>query len=97
MDVCVAIELSVTPGDHHVQQMKSAALYLTDDKSSVQVKCPPDSSKQAVAQFTIPKARQMDVVDRIGKAFWCVEDYQNCRIWFPQPPRRKRRTSGSSQ
>jgi len=42
------------------------------------------------APFSIPKARQIDVVDRIGKRFWYVEDYQDSSIYSPQPARRRR-------
>src|SRR5438445_268616 len=97
MQVFVTIDLSITPQQRHVEQMRSAARSLTDDLDSVQVTCPSDSPKQIKARFTVPDARQVDVVDWIGRAFWQVEDYQDSSIGFSRSVRRTRRTSGSSQ
>ena len=97
MEVSVTIDLSVVPQPRHVEQMLSAARSLTDDPSSVRVTCPPSAPKEICAVFSIPKARQVDGVDRIGRRFWQVEDYQNSSIGFSPSPKRTRRTSGSSQ
>ena len=91
MDVRVRVDLSVAPQKKHVEQMRLGAWLLADDKSSVRVTRSDENVKSLVAAFTIPKARQIDVVDRIGRQFWNVEDYQDLTIWFPQPPRRPRR------
>jgi hypothetical protein len=40
---------------------------LTDTKSSVRVSQPRDNPRRLVVDLTIPKARQGDVVDRIGR------------------------------
>jgi hypothetical protein len=47
-----------------------------------------------LTEFTIPKARQIDVVDGIAKAFWNMDDYATCTIRFPKPAKKKRRTKG---
>jgi hypothetical protein len=91
MPVRVTVDLSIDAQDKHFEQMRAAASYLTDDKSRVQVSHPSDDPKKLLAEFTVPKARQIDVVDWIGRKFWIVEDYQTCSICFPQPFRRRRR------
>jgi hypothetical protein len=93
MNVSVTIDLSVAPEEKHVAQMRSAALSLTDDPDSVQVSCPPSSPKQICVQFSVPKARQEDVVDRIGRQFWNVENYNDVGICFSKRTRPKRRLS----
>src|SRR5436309_5714386 len=97
MEVSVTIDLSVAPEKKHVAQMRSAAVSLTDDPDSIQVSCPPASPKQICAQFSVADARQADVVDRIGRRFWQVENYNDCRIGFSRRARRGRRTRESSQ
>ena len=97
MEVSVTIDLSVDPQSKHVEQMQSAARSLTDNLSSVRVTCPPAAPKEICAVFSIPKARQIDVVDMIGRRFWQVEDYQDSSIGFSAARKRTRRTSGSSQ
>ena len=92
MDVQVTIALSVVPQKKHVEEMRCAACSLTDDESSVRVVCPAETPKKIAARFSIPKAWQIDVVDRIGKRFRYVKDYQTCSIWFSQPGGRRRRT-----
>lgn len=92
MEVSVTIRLSVPPQDKHMEQMQSAALSLTDVLASVQVTCSPSSPKEVTACFTVPDARQEDVVDRIGRGFWQVEDYSDCSIGFYRPRRGSRRT-----
>ena len=92
MEVSVTIRLSVPPQDKHMEQMQSAAFSLTDVPASMQVTCSPSSPKEVTACFTVPDARQEDVVDRIGRAFWQVEDYSDCSIGFYRPRRGSRRT-----
>jgi hypothetical protein len=82
MGVSVTIQLSLVPQHRHLGQMRSAALCLTDKPSSVQVTCPPATPKAVCARFTVPDARQADVVDHIARQFWQVEDYQDCSIGF---------------
>jgi hypothetical protein len=97
MEVSVTIDLSVEPEERHVTQMRSAASSLTDDPMSIRVSCPPTSPKQIRAEFSVPDARQEDVVDRIGRQFWQVENYNDSTIGFSRAARRIRRTRGSSQ
>ena len=92
MNVCVEVQLSVRPIDKHREQAHSAVRYLTDNDESVRISFPPETPKGVLVEFTIPKARQMDVVDWIAKAFWNMDDYGTCTIWFPKPAKKKRRT-----
>ena len=69
MKVRVYVTLSVKPVKKHVDAMRYSASTRTDDKGSVSVSVDPDEGKTLVAEFTVPKARQMDVVDRIVQAF----------------------------
>jgi len=97
MDVRVTIDLSVAAQEKHFEQMRAAAFYLTADKSSVRVSHPSDDPKRLVAAFTVPTARQIDVVDRIGRQFWYVEDYRDSSISFLRAVKRPRRTRRSSE
>ena len=45
---------------------------------------PADSVQKVVAVFTIEKARQIDVVDHVGRAFRFVADYADSTIRFPK-------------
>ncbi len=90
MEVSVTIELSVAPQEKHIAAMSSAARSLTDDPESVRVICPPAEPKKIRAQFSVPDARQEDVVDRIGRRFWQVEDYQDSSIGFSRRSNRRR-------
>ncbi|MBX3732959.1 MAG: hypothetical protein KF791_10235 [Verrucomicrobiae bacterium] len=96
MNAFVTIDLSVVAQPKHVAQMESAARALTNDPGSVQVTCPPESPKRVWAKFSVPDARQADVVDRIGRGFWQVEDYNDSSIGFSPTARPKRRTRRST-
>ena len=89
MNVSVEVQLQVRPTDKHRAQAQSAARHLTDNGDSVRISFVPATPKRVLAEFTIPKARQMDVVDRIAKTFWNMDDYGTCTIWFPKPPKQK--------
>ena len=89
MQVSVTIDLSVVPQEKHVVAMRTAANSLTDGRDSVRVSCPPDASKKICAHFSVPDARQEDVVNRIGRRFWQVEDYQNSTIGFSRNEKRR--------
>ena len=68
--------------------MQQAAEALTDSKSSVQVSQLANDSKRLTARFTVPKARQQDIVDHIGRKFWdYVEDYCDSSIGFSSESR----------
>ena len=85
MMLSVTIDLSVAPQDKHMEQMKAAALALTNDSSSVRVICPRELPKRICAAFTMLDARQADVVDRIGRQFWQVDNYNDSSIGFSPP------------
>jgi repressor LexA len=86
MYVQVTVEIGVIPTAVHHQEMRSAARSLTNDKNSVHVAALKDGEMEITAVFTINTARQMDVVDKIGRRFWNVEGYQGCSINFPKLP-----------
>jgi hypothetical protein len=90
MNVSVTVDLSVEAQEKHVAQMRSAALSVTDNPSSVRVICPSDLLKQICALFTVPDARQADVVGHIGRNFWNVENYSDSSIGFSEPGREHR-------
>ena len=69
MNVRIEIELDTTPTNKHREEMYAVAEYLTNDEDSIAILTLPKKSKAIVAEFTINKARQIDIVDRIGKRF----------------------------
>jgi hypothetical protein len=69
MKVHVYVTFSVKPEKKHGEAMRLSASSRTDDKDSVSVSTAPGNGKTLVAEFTVPKARQMDMVDRIVQAF----------------------------
>lgn len=92
MKVSVTIDLTVPAQEKHWAQMRRAATILTDAASSVEVTQPSDHPKRLVATFSVPTARQGDVVDHIGREFWnWIENYSDSSIGFSSPPRRSRR------
>jgi hypothetical protein len=97
MKVSVTIDLSVAAQEKHVAQMRSAACFLTDDPGSVQVSCPPGSPKKIRAQFSVPDSRQEDVVGRIGRQFWNVENYNDSSMGFSRRTSPRRRSSHSKK
>jgi len=85
MNVKVQVELISYPKAVDREDMLASATYLTNDKKSVVVYIPDDMQRIIVAEFTINKARQMDVVDGIGKRFRCnVIHYSQSSISFPE-------------
>ena len=91
MDVQVQIDLSVQPADKHIEALRSAAQYLTNDCESVHVSVDVDIPQSLLAKFTIPRAREMDVVDKIMREYAMdMEDYENQTVWFPKKPRKRK-------
>jgi len=84
MYVQVTVEIDDLPTAVHHEEMQSVARSLTNDKNSVYVAVLKEGKGEITAVFTINKARQMDVVDKIGRAFWYVEDYETSSINFPK-------------
>jgi len=91
MKVCSEVELTTPAVTKHLREMKSAAERITDDQSSVRTWVDKDRPKSVFAECTVPKARQMDVVDKIMHEFALyMEDYSTQSVWFPHPPRKRR-------
>ena len=90
MQVKVEVELRSSPIDVDEEDMSLAAACLTNDKDSIAVYTPEDEPSTIVAEFTINKARQMDVVDRIGRMFrTSVRNYNQSSISFSKAVSRK--------
>jgi hypothetical protein len=88
MIVSVTIAFSVPPTEKHWRQMQQAAEALARSKSRVEVSQPAGDSKRLTARFTIPQARQQDIVDHIGRTFWdYIEDYCDSSIGFSSESR----------
>jgi hypothetical protein len=76
MTASLTITLNVPAVEKHCQQMRHAAHALTDVQSSIEVSQSAENPKRLTARFSVPDARQEDVVDRIGREFWrWMEDY----------------------
>ncbi len=71
--------------------MYEAAERLTDDPTSIVITRSTNTPPAIIAEFTMPKARQIDVVDRIARTFWRIDHYTDSSISFPKT--RVRRTS----
>ena len=96
MNVKVEVELICSPKTKHKQQMYAAAENLTDDKSGIIISIPSNTLKTVVAEFTMKKARQVDVVDKIGRNFsYCLADYNTSSISFPSPKKKSRKRKPS--
>lgn len=92
MKVRVNICLSVPAADKHLSVMRSSAHELTDDVESVSIGVAEKDEKTVFAEFTVPQARQADVVDRIAKQFaMFMEDFTDQSIGFPGIARKRRR------
>ena len=90
MKVRVEMELRSAPAKVDEEVMSLAAACLTNDKDSIAVSFSEDQPNTIVAEFTINKARQMDVVDRIGRMFrTSVTNYTQYAISFPKAAPRK--------
>jgi repressor LexA len=90
MKVRVQIQLMSSPTEGDLEDMFAAAEYLTNDQKSVFVYVMDDRKDTVVAEFTINKARQMDVVDDIARRFrFCVANYGHSTISFSNAPRKK--------
>ena len=89
MIASVTIKFTVPAGEKHLAQMRKAAGFLTDSQSSVEVLQPADDPKKLTARFSVPEAREADIVDEIGRGFWnYIEDYSDSSIGFSSKQRR---------
>jgi hypothetical protein len=94
MNVKVEVELSSHATEVHMEDMLASAKALTNNKQSVAVCVPDGEPKTIVAEFAINKARQVDVVDGIGRKFRCeVRNYSQSAISFPNAVSRKAQES----
>jgi DNA-binding MarR family transcriptional regulator len=90
MDVKVEVELRSSPKEVDEEDMSLAAACLTNDQDSIAVFIIEDKLDTIVAEFTINKARQMDVVERIGRMFRDgVRNYSQLAISFPKAASRE--------
>ena len=91
MNVMVEVELAVKPKKKHWKVMQQAAEALTDDNSSIRVSASQDEENTLVVEFTMERARQIDVVDNIGDEFSeYMEDYEQSSIYFPRTKRKRK-------
>jgi len=91
MNVKMKIKFCSTPKKQDFDGMYNAAESLTNDTDSVIIYQHKGPENALVAEFTINEARQIDVVDRIGKEFsYNLEDYLDSSISFPKKMLRKR-------
>lgn len=90
MNVKVEVELDCFPKNKHKQQMYDAAESLTDNKRGILISIPSHKANAIVAEFTIKKARQIDVVDVISREFKYLNDYNTSTITFPTPKKKSR-------
>lgn len=98
MKVIVYIELSVAVGKRHLSEMQAAAQRFADNKDSLVVSVDPDDNNVAIAEFTMPKARQMDVVDRIMRRFaQNMPDYETQSVGFPKSAAEERKAQKASE
>jgi len=90
MNVKVKIELCLPPKKKDQEEMYDAAEFLTNETNSIYIYQPQSKKNELVAEFTINKARQIDVVDRIGNEFsYNIGNYSQSSISFPDKPTRK--------
>ena len=84
MFVRVEVTLDCKPKNNHKQQMFDSADSLSNDTNSIVISQHNKDSKILIAEFTMKKAKQIDVVDMIGKEFSnYMEDYNDSSISFP--------------
>jgi hypothetical protein len=76
MNVKVEIKLCSNPEKQNYDEMYNSAESLTNDVDSIIIYQRKRPKNTLVAEFTIKNARQIDIVDRIGKEFsYNLEDY----------------------
>lgn len=97
MNVRVELELDSLPTEADLEDASASARHLTNDKMSVAAYVVGDKPNTIAAEFTINRAKQIDVVDRIGREFrFSVMKSINSVISFPDSPstmaRKSRRT-----
>lgn len=85
MNVKVEVELRSSPTEVDREDMLASAKYLTNNRDSAVVYVPNDESNTIAVEFTINRAKQIDVVPRIARAFRdVVRNYGQLAISFPK-------------
>jgi hypothetical protein len=85
LNVKVEIKFRPTPEKQNYDEMFNAAESLTNNHHSISIYQCRRQKNTLVAEFTMIKARQIDVVDRIGREFsYEIEDYLESSISFPK-------------
>lgn len=91
MNVKVEIELCTPVKEKDRNEMYGVAEFFTKDYDSIYIYQAKGIKHNLVAEFTINNARQIDVVDRIGKEFsYHIENYSQSIISFPDKPKKKK-------
>lgn len=94
MNVKVEVGLSESLTEADKEEVLGAARHLANDRDSVVVYSSDDKLNTVVAEFTMSKARQMDVVDRIASEFrFWVGNYSQSAISFPKASSRSAQKS----
>ena len=97
MSVKVYVGLTVPAGERHLREMRDAAEALTDNVSSISISDDPDATL-AIAEFTMAKARQLDVSDRIMRRFaQDMPDYSTQSVSFPRSDAEARQAKRASE
>lgn len=87
MNVRVELELDFLPTKADLEEASASARRLTNDGMSVAAYVGGDKPNTVAAEFTINRARQIDVVDGIGREFRVgVSKSINTVISFPDTP-----------
>ena len=93
MNVKVEVLLASFPTKADYEGVLASAMHLTNNSVSVKVHAPEDVANMIVAEFTVNKAKQIDIVDEISTEFkYCVRNYSESTICFPHPARQPRET-----
>ena len=83
------IKLSVPAGERHVKAARWGAERLAADKAAIRIET---DGNWILTTFPIPKARQIDVCDRIFKSMAMqMEDYEDQTLVFPKTEAERRR------
>ena len=79
------IKLSVPATARHIETARDAAKYLTCDEESVKVEVSDGHPNWVVTSFVVPRARQIDVADKIMEDMSMdMEDYNGQELCFPK-------------
>ncbi len=97
MHVKVEVELTRHPAKKHREIMYESAEVLTDDKNSIVISDHLTKPDVIMAEFTMKKARETDMVDKIGEEFDYMEDSSTSWISFPKKGLAKKQASESTE